>query len=97
MRHILKKDSTALPRFTRYARQVWGLEGEDETELALAGIKRLEDFFAASGIPMHLRELGIDDKDFAAMAEHANEGGYLRSAFVALTNEDIVEIFRACL
>ena len=31
------------------------------------------------------------------MAAHANVGGYLESAFVALTNEVIAEIYRACL
>ena len=46
---------------------------------------------------MTLTELGIDDKHFEAMAEHANTDGYLKDAFVALTNEDIVEIYKACL
>ena len=46
---------------------------------------------------MTLGELGIDDKHFEAMAAHANVDGYLKDAFVALTNEDIVEIYKACL
>ena len=31
------------------------------------------------------------------MASHASVGGYLKNAFVALTDEDIVEIYRDCL
>ena len=31
------------------------------------------------------------------MADHANEEGYLKDAYVALTNEDIVQIYKACL
>ena len=31
------------------------------------------------------------------MASHANAGGYLKNAFVALTDEDIVEIYKDCL
>ena len=46
---------------------------------------------------MTLTELGIDDKHFEEMAAHANEGGYLKDAYVPLTNEDIVEIYKACL
>lgn len=97
MRHILAKDATALPRFVRFARNVWGLSGENEEALAKEAIDRLEQFFIDSGIPMTLHEVGINEEYFEAMAAHANAGGYLKEAFVALTNEDIVEIFRACL
>ena len=97
MRHILKKDPSCTWRFVRFARNVWGLENEDEGALAAAGIDALEDFFRKSGIPMTLTELGIGTEHFEEMAAHANDGGYLKDAFVALTNEDIVEIFKACL
>lgn len=97
MRHILKKDPTCTWRFVRFAKNVWGLDGENETELALAGIQKLEDFFRASGIPMTLTELGIGTEHFEAMAAHANRGGFLAHAFVALTTEDVVEIYKACL
>ncbi len=97
MRHILKKDPSCAWRFVRFARNVWGLDGDDETELANEGISRLESFFRESGIPMTLTELGIGTEHFEEMAAHANRGGYLKNSFVALTNEDIVEIFKACL
>lgn len=97
MRHILKKDPTCAWRFVRFAKNVWGLDDEDEIALALAGIQKLEDFFKAAGIPMTLTELGIGTEHFEAMAAHANRGNHLSTAFVPLTNEDIVEIFTACL
>ena len=97
MRHILKKDPTCAWRFVRFARNVWGLSGDDEEALALAGIDALENFFRESGIPMTLTELNIGAERFEEMADHANRGGYLANAFVALTNEDIVAIYRACL
>ena len=50
-----------------------------------------------AGIPMNLTELKIDEEHFEEMAAHANSGGYLKDAFVPLTNEDIVEIYKACL
>ena len=97
MRFILKKDPSCAWRFVRFAKNVWGFDGEDELTLANAGIDKLESFFKESGIPMTLRELNIDEEHFEEMAAHANFGGYLKNAFVALTNEDIVEIYRACL
>lgn len=98
MRHILAKDSTiALPRFVRFARNVWGLEGDDEMALAKAGIDRLEQFFGEVGIPMTLTELNIDRTHFDEMAAKANKGNRLASAFVPLDEEDVKEILEACL
>ncbi|MBP5427678.1 MAG: iron-containing alcohol dehydrogenase, partial [Clostridia bacterium] len=59
MRFILKKDPSCAWRFVRFAKNVWGLDGDDEAALAVAGIDALESFFRASGIPMTLSELGI--------------------------------------
>ena len=97
MRHILNKDVTATERFVKFAKNVMGLSGDDDRALAFAGIDALENYFKETGIPMTLGELGIDDKYFETMAAHANVDGYLKDAFVALTNEDIVEIYKACL
>ena len=97
MRYILKKDPTATPRFVRFAKNVMGLCGEDDAALAQAGIDALEAYFRSTGIPMTLGELNIGEEHFNAMAEHATRVGRLENAFVPLTREDIVEIFRACL
>ena len=97
MRYILKKDPSCEWRFVRFARNVWGLDGENEHELALKGIDALEDFFISSGIPGSLSELNINAEHFEAMAAHANENGRLLNAFVPLTNEDIVKIYTDCL
>ena len=98
MRHILAKDpATALPRFVRFARNVWGLEGEDEMALAQAGIDRLEQFFREVGIPMTLTELEIDRTHFDEMAAKSNKNDRLARAFVPLAEEDVKEILEACL
>lgn len=97
MRFILEKDPSCTWRFVRFAKNVWGLNGDDEKALAIAGIEKLEEFFAQSGIPKNLTELKITDEHFEEMAAHANYGNYLKDAFVALTNEDIVEIYKACM
>ncbi|MBR5741008.1 MAG: iron-containing alcohol dehydrogenase, partial [Firmicutes bacterium] len=97
MRHILKKDPSVTWRFVRFARNVWGLDGDDETALAEAGIDALERFFIRSGVPMTLSALGIGPDHFEEMAKHADIRGRLSNAWVPLTTEDAVAIFNACL
>ena len=97
MRFILKKDPTSLPRFVRFARNVFGLTGEDGLALAQEAVDRLEAYFRSTGIPMTLRELGIGEEHFGIMAAHADRDGRLAHAFVPLTDADIVDIYRACL
>ncbi|MBQ6221517.1 MAG: iron-containing alcohol dehydrogenase [Solobacterium sp.] len=97
MRYILKKDPTCVWRFVRFAKNVWNLEGEDEQQLAQAGIDALENFFRTNGIPMTLTELNIGTEHIEDMAKHANRGGRLSKAFVPLDVEDIAEIYKACL
>ena len=97
MRHILKKDPTSLPRFVKFAKNVMGLDGNDELALANAGIDALEEYFKSTGIPMTLSELGIGTEHIDAMAAHACQTSRLDKAFVALTPEDVAEIYKACL
>ena len=53
--------------------------------------------FESLGIPMHLRDVGIDDSRLAEMAHHiaVNEG--LDSAWAPLSENDILEILKASL
>ncbi len=97
MRYILKKDGTTAGRFARMARNVMGLTGDDETALAQAGIDALEKYFISTGLPARLSELGIGPEHFEEMAAHASSGGALDNAYVPLTAEDIVQIYRNCL
>lgn len=97
MSYVLKKDPTVAHRFARFARNVWGLEGDDEMKLAEEGIQSLYDFFKSAGIPMTLTELHIDDQYFKPMAEDAVKLFGLQNAYVPLTPEDVVNIYKACL
>lgn len=97
MRYILKKDPTVLPRFVKFAKNVWNLEGDNEEELALQGIQALEDFFIDAEIPMTLKEVGIDETHFEEMAIKSNTSDRLTNAYVPLSKEDVIEIFKMCL
>ena len=93
MEHILSEDT--LGNFVDFAKNVWGLSGDDDWALAHAGIDALKKFFFETmGMPANLRAVGItDDKNFDIMAQKACDGS--KGSFVPLTKEDIVEIFKA--
>lgn len=73
MEHILNDDT--LPMFVEFAKNVWGLSGDDDYALAHAGIDALKKFFFETmGIPANLRAVGItDDRNFEVMAKKACE------------------------
>ena len=96
MRYILSEETVC--KFVTYAKNVWHLpEMEDKFELANKAIDATEEFFRNCGIPMTLREVGIDETHFEVMAEKAVRIGGLRDAYVGLTKEDVVNILKMCL
>ena len=97
MRYIVKKDPSCKWRFVKFAKNVWGLENDNEDELVNAGIDALEKFFIDSGVPMTLTELCIGRENFEAMAKHANKNNKLGGNFVPLNEKDIELIFESCL
>ncbi|MBR3355708.1 MAG: iron-containing alcohol dehydrogenase, partial [Oscillospiraceae bacterium] len=97
MRFILKKDPTVTPRFARYARNVWGLNDDDESVLALKSIDALEAFLGQIGIATSLTDLDIDSADFEYIAEHADLRGRCSNSYVSLSHDDVITILNNCL
>lgn len=96
MKHILNEHT--LPRFVKYGVNVFGIDAElPPFEIAERGIDETHRFFESLGVPMHLRDVGIDDSRLAEMAHHiaVNEG--LEEAYAPLTEQDILEILQASL
>ena len=96
MRHILS-DKT-IDRFVKYGINVFGIDASlPKQEIAERAIDETYKFFESINIPMHLREVGIDDSRIDEMAHHiaVNEG--LENAYVPLTEQDIKEILVASL
>ena len=68
-----------LPRFVRYAQNVWHVSPDDKTDeqIALEGIQRLSDFIAELGIPQRLRDVGTTEDMLPLIAESTIKcGGY---------------------
>ena len=96
MNHILSERTR--PRFVKYGINVFGIDASlDQWEIAHRAIEETYKFFESIGIPMHLREVGIDDSRLGEMAHHiaVNEG--LENAYAPLTEQDIKEILVASL
>lgn len=91
MRHILNERT--IDRFVKYGINVFGIDPTlPKQEIAKKAIDATYEFFQSINIPMHLREVGIDDSRIDEMAHHiaTNEG--LDKAYAPLTEQDIKEI-----
>lgn len=91
MRHILSERT--IDRFVKYGINVFGIDPAlPKQEIAGKAIDATYEFFKSINIPMHLREVGIDDSRIDEMAHHIaiNEG--LDKAYAPLTEQDIKEI-----
>lgn len=91
MRHILNERT--IDRFVKYGINVFGIDPTlPKQEIAKKAIDATYEFFKSINIPMHLREVGIDDSRIDEMAHHiaVNEG--LDKAYAPLTEQDIKEI-----
>ncbi|MBQ9666353.1 MAG: iron-containing alcohol dehydrogenase [Bacteroidaceae bacterium] len=96
MKHILSEKT--IDRFVKYGINVFGIDASlPKQEIAEKAIDETYRFFESIHIPMHLREVGIDDSRIDEMAHHiaVNEG--LEHAYVPLTEQDIKDILIASL
>lgn len=96
MKYVLS-DKT-VDRFVKYGVNVFGIDPTlDKFEIAQQAIEKTYAFFEEIGIPMHLRDVGIDDSRIGEMAHHiaVNEG--LENAYVPLSEQDIANIITASL
>ena len=91
MKHILSEKT--IDRFVKYGVNVFGIDASlPKQVIAEKAIEATYRFFESIGIPMHLRELGLDESRIAEMAHHiaVNEG--LENAYAPLTEQDIKQI-----
>ena len=96
MKHILSEKT--LERFVAFGTGVFGIDPAlPEMEIAEKAIQSIHDFYREIGLPMTLREVGIDGSRIDEMAHHiaVNEG--LENAWAPLYEEDIAAILRDCL
>ncbi|MBQ6063329.1 MAG: iron-containing alcohol dehydrogenase [Prevotella sp.] len=96
MRHILSERT--IDRFVKYGINVFSIDASlPKQQIAEQAIDATYKFFKSIGIPMHLRDVGIDDSRIDEMAHHiaVNEG--LENAYAPLTEQDIKQILEESL
>lgn len=96
MRHILNEKT--MERFVSFGTHIFGIdESLSDEQIAEKTITATYEMFESFGIPMHLREVGIDESRLAEMAHHiaVNEG--LDHAWATLSENDILDILKASL
>ncbi len=95
LEYVLNEETA--PKLRQLAVQVFQITptGNDVQD-AKTGIAKMRNFFfEVLGLPENLRGLGIAEKDkFAEMAQKAATGS--RMVFVPITQEDAMEIYKAC-
>ncbi|MGI6245912.1 MAG: iron-containing alcohol dehydrogenase [Pseudochelatococcus sp.] len=73
MRHEIGRKQAMLARL---GRRVWGIEGEDEAQVAARAIDATEDFFRRMGCPVHPAEFGVDF-DPESVVGHLERAGHV--------------------
>lgn len=96
MKHILNDKTVA--RFVKYGVNVFGIdENLGQYEIAERAIEETYRFFESIGIPMHLKDVGIDESRLSEMAHHIAVGEGLENAWAPLLEQDILEILKDSL
>lgn len=90
-RHIYEAN---IPRFARFARNVWGVQTEDDAQAARDSIEALAAFIREIGLPTTFAELGIpEDTDLQAVADSTN---ITAGCCKKLTHDEIYDILMEC-
>ena len=82
-----------LPKFVRFAKNVWNISGEGMTDeqIAEAGLQALKAWMLEIGLPLTISELGATTEMIPGITETTvvYPAGYLN-----LTKEDVTEILK---
>ena len=91
MRHILNDES--VDRFVKYGVNIFGISSNlEKYEIANKAIDMTYSFYESTGIPMHLKQLGIDESRIDEMTKHIVDNEGLDKAFIPLNFDDIKDI-----
>jgi len=93
-RHLYKDN---LEKFVRFATEVWQIntDGKTDEEVALEGVKCLENFEREIGMPTSLSEMNITDKEI--LRKTADTCNITRGCARQLSRDEIYEILVECL
>lgn len=89
-RHVMHD---GLHQFVRFAKNVWGVrpEGKSDEQVAIEGLKNLEEWMQEIGVVMHSRELGVTEENLNQVADAVL---ILPVGYRTLTRDEVVAILR---
>ncbi len=89
-RHVMHD---GLHQFVRFAKNVWGVrpEGKSDEQVAIEGLKNLEEWMQEIGVVMHSRELGVTEENLNQVADAVL---ILPVGYRTLTRNEVVAILR---
>lgn len=91
MEYVMKAD---IPRFARFAAEVFGVGSGDATEMAAEGIRRYRGWLKSLGMPTTFAELGAKEEDIPALVAKLGLRGNTLGGLVQLGDADVENIFR---
>lgn len=85
-----------LPKFVRYAINVWGVvpDGKTDDQIALEGLSRMEEYMKEIGLVMCIDELGVTEDMLEGVADSTliMTGGYK-----VLSRDEVIAILRSSM
>lgn len=91
MEYVMKAD---IPRFARFAAEVFGVPAGDEALMAEEGISRYREWLKSLDMPTTFAELGAKEEDIPALVAKLGLAGNTLGGFVRLDEKDVAAIFR---
>lgn len=67
MDYVLDNDN--MNKFVEYAQNVWAVEEKNDLVIAKKGIEKTKEFFSKLGMPIRLREVGVEELKLREIAE----------------------------
>jgi len=93
-RYIYKHN---IPRFAQFARRVWDVAEAEDEQAALEGIRQMECFFSSIGMPLTLKEFGVEKGCEDRLAELCTFGRQRAvKSYVEMDYDVVKEIFESC-
>lgn len=98
-RDVVEKLPESLSKYGTKVLMTYGGGSIKDNEAAEKAISATYDLYESMGIPMHLKEIGIDESRISEMAHHiaVNEGLDQPYVYAPLSEKDIEEILTAAL
>lgn len=87
-----------LPRFARFARNVWGVNDENDEKASAKGIEAMSSFFKFIKMPSKLSEFDIKQSDVEELASLCtyNKSRTIKS-YITLGYNEIIDILNLCI